>query len=78
MLGRLKQTRPVAVDPFEHRGLLEIKQVCTCGNPSMGFECVCEWVTNHPGNNTYSCEYCGLYEASDPRCNKCEEEELAK
>lgn len=47
---------------------------CSCGNPTYGFDCVCEWVEHNPGGKEYSCEYCGLYTASKPRCNKCEEE----
>jgi len=47
---------------------------CTCGNPQMGFDCVCEWVKKHPGDINYSCEFCGIYTASAPRCNKCEKE----
>ncbi len=47
--------------------------LCTCGNPENGFDCVCEWVRMNPGNICYTCEYCGLYTASAPRCNKCKE-----
>jgi len=46
---------------------------CKCGNPEIGFECVCTWVKNHPGNREFSCEFCGLYRASEPRCNICED-----
>ena len=28
---------------------------------------------NHPGNREFSCEFCGLYRASEPRCNICED-----
>jgi hypothetical protein len=48
---------------------------CTCGNPSLGFDCVCEWVKQHPGDNEYTCNYCGLYNASKPRCHQCEQTE---
>lgn len=47
---------------------------CHCDNIKHGFDCVCEHVKNHPGNKQYTCEYCGIYEASEPRCNLCEEE----
>ncbi len=47
---------------------------CKCGNPQFGFDCVCDFVKNNSGKNTYICEFCGIYEASKPRCNKCEKE----
>ena len=50
------------------------KSECGCGNPEMGFNCVCEWMSNHPGEKEYSCEYCGLYTASEPQCNCCQDE----
>lgn len=53
------------------------KTVCICGNPSYGFNCVCEHVKKHPGNIDFSCEFCGLYTASIPVCNKCEAEEYS-
>ena len=46
---------------------------CTCGNPQLGFDCVCDFVKQNPGNNEYECEHCGIYHASKPRCNKCEQ-----
>lgn len=46
---------------------------CKCGNPEIGFECVCTWVKNHPGNREFSCVFCGLYRASEPRCSICED-----
>ena len=45
---------------------------CKCGNPKYGFNCVCDWIEKHPGDNGYSCEFCGLYSASKPKCNRCE------
>lgn len=48
---------------------------CTCGNPEAGFNCICEFVREHPGENEYVCEYCGVYQASRPNCVMCEEEE---
>ena len=33
-----------------------------------------EWAKQNPGNREFSCEHCGFYKASKPRCNKCEEE----
>jgi hypothetical protein len=47
---------------------------CTCGNPEMGFDCVCSFVKNHPGNKSFTCQFCGLYKASEARCNLCQEE----
>lgn len=47
---------------------------CKCGNPDYGFDCVCDHVRKHPGDIEFSCEFCGLYNASEPRCNKCEAE----
>jgi hypothetical protein len=55
----------------------QTKDKCTCGNPKLGFDCVCEWVRNHPGMISYCCEYCGCYTASAKRCNRCREEEIA-
>jgi hypothetical protein len=46
---------------------------CTCGNPQFGFDCVCDFVKKNPGSNEYSCEHCGTYKASKPRCNMCEQ-----
>ena len=37
---------------------------CQCGNTQFGFEC--NYVNNHPGDNEYLCEYCGIYKASEP------------
>jgi len=45
---------------------------CKCGQEKYHFECVCRWVAKHPGDTEYSCENCGLYAASKPRCNRCE------
>lgn len=47
---------------------------CSCGNVEMGFDCVCAHVANNPGDIEYTCEYCGLYTASCPRCSKCEKD----
>lgn len=54
--------------------IMQLKSKCECGNPNLGFDCTCEWVKNYPGDNNYSCEYCGIYQSSKPRCNKCEKE----
>ena len=48
---------------------------CTCENPEFGFNCVCEHIKKYPGNINYCCEFCGLYTAAKPNCNKCKEEE---
>lgn len=47
---------------------------CICGNPEFGFDCTCEHTINNPGDIDFSCGFCGLYTASKPRCNKCEED----
>lgn len=47
---------------------------CKCGNPEYGFDCVCDHVRNNPGDIEFSCEFCGIFSASKPRCNKCESE----
>jgi len=49
---------------------------CECGNPDLGCECTCDWEKKHPGKKLYACDYCGIYVASKPRCNKCEEEKI--
>ena len=52
---------------------MEKPYICTCDNPQYGFPCVCEFIKAHPGDREFTCEFCGLYHASIPRCNKCEE-----
>ena len=44
-----------------------------CEQTQYGFDCVCEHVREYPGENWYTCEWCGLYQASRPRCNQCED-----
>lgn len=39
-------------------------------NVKFGFDDMTEWEKENPGENEYSCECCGLYKASKPRCNK--------
>lgn len=46
-----------------------------CMNVQAGFDCMDEYEKNHPGNKKFFCEWCGIYTASEPRCNCCEEEE---
>lgn len=48
-----------------------MKNKCECGNLEFGFNCVCEHVEKFPGKILFNCEWCGLYEASKPKCNKC-------
>ena len=48
-----------------------------CEQVRFGFDCVCDHIKNHPGMTWYTCEFCGLYQASEPRCNKCEEMEVS-
>ena len=45
-----------------------------CDNLRFGFDCMCDFMEEHPGDKTFTCEFCGLYHASESRCNKCEEE----
>ena len=49
---------------------------CKCGNPQEGFECVCKWIKKHRGNVVYSCDVCGIYVASDPKCEQCEIDQI--
>jgi hypothetical protein len=46
-----------------------------CQNVKVGFDCMVKWEKEHPGETCFYCEYCGIYTASDPRCNKCEKSE---
>lgn len=55
--------------------MFKLTSKCICGNPEMGFDCVCQHVEENPGNLSFSCEFCGLYNASSPRCTKCEVDE---
>ena len=55
--------------------MFKLTSKCVCGNPEMGFDCVCKHVESHPGNLSFSCEFCGIYNASSPRCTKCEVDE---
>jgi hypothetical protein len=45
---------------------------CVCSNVVFGFDCTCSWSLENPGDILYTCEFCGMYTASKPRCNKCE------
>ena len=49
-------------------------ELCFCGNPRLGLDCVCDWVEDHPGETRYCCEFCGCYQASARRCSRCEVE----
>jgi hypothetical protein len=46
---------------------------CNCESGKWHFDCTCEWTRKHPGKRHFSCEFCGMYDASKPRCNKCED-----
>lgn len=46
---------------------------CTCGNVEYGFNCTCEWSYRNPGEKEFTCLFCGIYQASSPQCNQCEE-----
>jgi hypothetical protein len=39
------------------------------------FEYMTEWCKKNPGKKTFVCQFCGVYEASKPRCSDCEETE---
>ncbi len=47
------------------------KRPCTCGNPEWGFDCACVHAEAYPGNTPYTCEFCGIYNASRPKCSNC-------
>ena len=60
-------------DEIEHN-LNSQKQgpkVCMCNNSEFGFDCVCSHIRDNPGVIEYTCEFCGIYKAGKPRCNKC-------
>ena len=40
-------------------------------NEFLGYNNVSQHIKNNPGENEYSCEFCGFYTASKPACNKC-------
>ena len=48
------------------------EDMCACGNPQFGFNCMCEWMRDNPGDIEFCCTYCGLYTASKARCSECE------
>jgi hypothetical protein len=58
---------------FSYSGRREERNECTCGNPTMGLDCICDFLKQNPGSREFSCEYCGSYNASKPRCNACDE-----
>jgi len=49
--------------------------MCDCGNENYGFDCMCDHMEEFPGDTDYFCEFCGIYNASEPHCNKCEEDD---
>lgn len=38
------------------------------------FDDTTDWCTKHPGSKTFTCSFCGIYEAGKARCDKCEED----
>ena len=40
-----------------------------------GFPDMSGWEKDHPGNTEWSCQWCGIYNASKPRCSECQTEE---
>lgn len=59
--------------PFETNRLPYTDPKHMCMNRSVGFECMCEWMVKYPGKREFSCSWCGIYTAGQPRCNECEE-----
>lgn len=47
-------------------------------NIKFGFEDMTKWENDNPGKIEFCCEFCGLYVASKPRCNKCEKSEKSE
>ena len=45
---------------------------CACENPKYEFNCVCTHVKDNPGDIEFTCEFCGIYNASKPICSRCE------
>lgn len=43
-------------------------------NVKFGFDDTTQFEKKFPGTIEFSCEYCGIYTASKPRCNKCEKD----
>ena len=71
--GGMRQTWPWEIDGVECEVIQMPKEFnCTCGNLEMGFECTCVHEHCHPGKTNYCCEFCGIYTAGTPRCNKCQ------
>lgn len=73
-LGRIVSDilNPFKLDDVKVSWNCQPDNFCTCGNLELGFDCVCDWIKQHPGTTIYICEFCGCYGASDPRCNKCQ------
>lgn len=46
-----------------------------CINVQAGFDCMVDYENKHSGNKKFHCEWCGIYSASEPRCNCCEEDD---
>lgn len=46
--------------------------MCDCSNEKIGLSCICDWVEKNPGETSFCCDFCGIYEAGKARCNKCE------
>jgi hypothetical protein len=40
-----------------------------------GFPDMSKWEKDHPGDTEWSCQWCGIYNASKPRCSECQTEE---
>ena len=45
---------------------------CTCESEKFGLDCICSHTKKYPGITNFCCEFCGIYSAGKPRCNKCE------
>ena len=44
------------------------------GKQPCGFPDMTKWEQDHKGNIEYCCPFCGIYTASEPRCNECQGE----
>ena len=38
------------------------------------FPDITQWEKDHPGDIEFCCEFCGIYVAGKPRCNRCQGE----
>jgi uncharacterized protein YerC len=55
------------------KDIKDIKDIEENTNVNFGFDDVSDYVKKKPGKKNFCCDFCGIYTASRPRCNKCEE-----